>query len=263
MRLKKRLEHKIPFPEPLPQDANRKPFLAVIAIVILVSFIGVLNHLEKESITGSAVQTISFVKEGKELNFEVKTGGIKSATIHLTQDTKNAKIIFEEQEAVYPQIKEPIYSFVKVSSDKAIHFSALDLELKLKEEDLQDKSIASGDVQLYVNAEPVKTTLINSEKGYIFYTATAASFGDYVIGKKRVEKKIKPSANKVTTDTLVIPSESDSVPEEPVPASETPEESDEENIAGAAALDKISDEPKNGAGSFWGKIGEFFKSLFD
>lgn len=271
MRLKKRLEHKVPFPEPLRQEADRRPFLAIIAIVILVSFIGLLNHLEKEAITGSAVQTISFVKEGKELNFEVKTGGIQSATIHLAQDTKNAKIVFEEQEAVYPKIKEPIYSFVKVSSDKAIPFSTLDLKLKLKEQDLLDKSIAQNEVQLYVDGKPVATTFVNAEKGYLFYTTKVTSFGDYVIGKKQKEQPKPMAANQVTTKTSITSSESaskkeeklENEQEEPSAAEETltGEENDEENIAGSAVA---SDEQKQETSTtpFWEKISSFFKGLF-
>ena len=65
----------MPFPEPIRRSANYRPFLAVVGIIILVSFIGVLNQIEKATLTGHTVQTISYAKEGSELFFP---GGLLS-----------------------------------------------------------------------------------------------------------------------------------------------------------------------------------------
>lgn len=244
MRLKKRLNHRVPFPEPLRHETDRRPFLAIIGIILLVSFIGVLNHLEREAITGSAVQTIGFVKEGKEIAFEVKTAGINSATIHLTEDTKNAKISFEENLEAKPTVSESFYSVVEVSSDKAISFSSLDLTLKIEEEELLNKGIAVNDFQLYVNEQPVETTLTKKEGGYLFYTATATSFGEYVLGKKQVVQKTEKP----------VPAE----PAEITPIVETPKVEDvESNVVGKA----IQGTEKTGEISFWQKIKNFFSKM--
>ncbi|MBI2103335.1 hypothetical protein HYT55_05820 [Candidatus Woesearchaeota archaeon] len=245
MRLKKRLNHRVPFPEPVHRETDRKPFLAIIAIILLVSFIGVLNHLEKEAITGSAVQTIGFVKEGKEVAFEVKTAGINSATIHLTEDTKNAKIVFEEQAPSSPNVNGPIYSVVKVSSDKPVRFSTLDIYFKINENELINKGIAVHDFQLYVNDQPVETTLSKKVDGYIFYIATTTTFGDYVLAKRQ---EAKPAIEEAA-DTKVT---------EPVLPPEETSQKEEVGVVGKA----IQQPSESNGESFWQNIKNFFSNFW-
>ncbi|MBI4151752.1 hypothetical protein HY496_02175 [Candidatus Woesearchaeota archaeon] len=259
MRLKKRLDHKVPFPEPLRHGVDYKPVLAILGILFLVSFIGMLNHLEEEALTGGAVQTIGFMKAGKELAFEVKTGGIQSATIHLTEDTKNAKITFEEQDPVVSTIGGQIYSVVMVSSEKPIAFSTLDVTLKIKEEDLLQKGLAVRDVQLYVNQKPLSTSLTDTVDGYLFYSAVATSFGEYVVGEKQAVPTLQKEETLVAEPTVSSPVEaSDEAVRDNIVSDGEESSPDYTNIAGQA----IQQEQDAESESFFSRIGMFFKNLF-
>jgi len=248
MRLKKRVDHQVPFPEPLRNERDHRPFLAILAIIMLVSFIGVLNHLEQEAITGGAVQAISFVQSGKELHFEVNTGPIKSATIHFTEDTKNARIAFEEQDPMAQNVAGPIHSVVLVSSEKPISFSTMDLLLKIKEHDLLSKDIAVSDVQLYANGDPVTTTLTDKDQTHVYFTAKVTTLGDYAVGKKKQEEPVSPQG------------------EQPSPPDVLAEEEEEEELlvkAEPSLVGKAAQEPDaKESVSFGQKLRAFFSNFF-
>ncbi len=256
MLLKKRLAHKVPFPEPMQKSRDFRPLFASVTILLLLGFVGILNHVENLTLTGGAVQTISFIKAGSELEFEVNTNGIKSATIHLTEDTKNAKIFFTNKETVSQKLEEPVYSITSVSSEKDIHFSALELKLKIKEQDLLNKNIAVSDLQLSVDGNPTETTFTKKEGDYLYYTATTTELGEYVIGKKAAE-----AAKTVVKEEVQLPTEKETVPTEAVDEEDQLEESN-------ALVGKAEQMPPQEQTapvvkeSFWQKVGGFFKNLF-
>jgi len=256
MLLKKRLDHKVPFPEPMQKSRDFRPLFASVTILLLLGFVGILSMIEDSTLTGGAVQTISFVKAGSELEFEINTNGIKSATIHLTEDTKNAKIFFTNVETATQQVKEPIYSITSVSSEKELKFSALDLKLKIKEQDLLGKNIAVSDLQLYVNANPIKTTYTKKEGDYVYYTTTATELGEFVIGKKAKEL---PKA--LIEEVVQSPPEEQIVP--------TGVNVEEKQLEDSNALVGKAEQQPSGEEtaplvkeSFWQKIKNFFKNLF-
>ncbi len=255
MLLKKRLDHKVPFPEPMQKSRDFRPLFASVTILLLLGFVSILNHVENLTLTGGAVQTISFIKAGSELEFEINTNGIKSATIHLTEDTKNAKIFFTNKETASQKVEGPIYSITSVSSEKELHFSALELKLKIKEQDLLNKNIAVSDLQLSIDGNPIETTFTKKEGDYLYYTATTTKLGEYIIGKKAAAV-----AKTVVKEEVQIPVEKQTVPTEAVE-----EEQVEESNALVGKAEQMPSQEQTAPvveESFWQKIGRFFKNLF-
>ena len=250
MLLKKRLDHKVPFPEPMRKSHDFRPLFASITILLLLGVIGILDHVQQVSLTGSAVQTIGFVKAGSDVEFEINTNGIKSATIHLTEDTKNARIFFTNTETVSQKPEGTIYSMTSVSSEKQLHFSKIILTLRIKEVELLNKDIAVSDVQLYINGNPIKTTYTQKEGDYVFYSATTSELGEYVIGKRRIEK-----AKPIVEKTKELP------PQEQPTATKTVEEKTVEESNGLVG--KAQQLPREQTTpvvkeSFWQKIKNLF-----
>lgn len=253
MLIKKRLDHKVPFPEPMQKSRDFRPLFASVTILLLLGFVGILNHVENLTLTGGAVQTIGFIKAGSELAFEVNTNGIKEATIHLTEDTKNAKIFFTNKETATQKVEGPIYSITSISTEKDLHFSTLELKLKIKEQDLLNKNIAVNDLQLSVDGNPIETTFIKKEGDYLFYAATTTKLGEYVIGKKA-------AVAKTVVKEVQMPAEKQTVPTEAVE-----EEQIEESNALVGKAEQMP--PKEQTApiveeSFWQKVSRFFKNLF-
>ena len=256
MLLKKRLDHKVPFPEPMQRSRDFRPLFASITILLLLGFVSILSMIQDSTLTGGAVQTISFIKAGSELEFEINTNGIKSATIHLTEDTKNAKIFFTNVETASQQVKEPIYSITSVSSEKELKFSTLDLKLKIKEQDLLNKNVAISDLQLYVNGKAAETTYTKKERDYVYYTATATELGEFVIGRKAEELPKAP-----VKEVVQSPPKEQTVPTE-VNVEEKQLEDSNALVGKAEQLPPVEETGPVVKESFWQKITNFFKNLF-
>ncbi len=254
MLLKKRLDHKVPFPEPMRKGRDFRPLFASVTILLLLGFVGVLNHIQQLTVTGGAVQTIGFVKGGSEVAFEVNTNGIKSATIHLTEDTKNARIFFTDTKTVSQKPQGEIYSMTSISSEKSIHFSTMSLTLRIKEEELLHKGIAVNDLQLYINGNPLKTTYTQKEGDYVFYKATTTELGDFVIGEKA------PEETTVTTETTTHPIDKQTAPNTVVTEEKAVDQS--EALVGKAGEVPPKMENSSVKESFWQKTSNFFKNLF-
>ena len=142
------------------------------------------SSLSHPNITGNAaIQTIAFVKGGTELAFEVNVGGIKEGIAYITTTIKNGKILFEERQNLL--FKGTSYSKMKISSEESASISKLELTIKVKEEELQEKGFARDDFHAYLNDEEVVMTFTKEERGFVYYTVSLPELGNFVLGKKK------------------------------------------------------------------------------
>ncbi|MBI2151716.1 hypothetical protein HYU21_03270 [Candidatus Woesearchaeota archaeon] len=152
---------------------------AVLAWLVLMVSLG------QFSILGNAVQTISYAPAGSSLFFEIRNiDGLKDATVYFKDTVKDSKILFiPENLAVSDFI---VYNRATVSSDEAGKISQIIYTLKIRESDLTQKGLKAEEVKVYLNDKELKTSLTSRKEGFVYYSATATSFGDLIIGKRKV-----------------------------------------------------------------------------
>jgi len=168
-------------------NSNQRSY-AVILIVVISVFAGLLM-IQNPSITGSAaVQTISYLTEGETLNFEVRNIlNLKEATVTIVEDTKNSKIIFEEASPP-ASFDGLVISAFKISSLTEQNFGHIELLLKIKKSDLD--SIAEQELIVYLEDQELVTNIAKKEADYIYYSTTSLDFGTFVIGRQDVKEVV-------------------------------------------------------------------------
>ncbi len=230
--------------------------LAVIGLVILLSAIFTVYTLAPDTggFTGwaSATQTIAFLKAGKELFFEVKVDGVKDLTLTFNDDARDVILVVEEVDAVSWDFKGTVYSRFKVSSADAAQVEKARFTLKVKPEELDRLGISLTELKLYQEKREIPLTFIKKEDGFIYYKAEAFGIGEFVMGKAQAaatpESVVSaPAAEKVALEALPVPAET----AKPV------QEKKELPLAGKATA--VGEEEKG----FFGRIGDFFKGLFE
>ena len=127
-------------------------------------------------------------------------------TVTFSEDVKNIVITTEEVSNVNWPFAGKIYSMFKVSSVDEDKISQAKLVLKLKETDLQNRGLSKEAVTLYYQGQPLKTTLINEEEGYVTYYATCSGIGEFLIGKEVTSANAVEETPVVTTTAVVEPS---------------------------------------------------------
>lgn len=232
-------------------------FWVLLAIVLFLTVLTVFKSIEQSNLTGHAtIQTISFMKGGQELNFEVKDiPGVSEITLQLDEDVKDSKIIFKEDNLI--EFTGNYYSKFLISSVDKEKYGKLKFFLKIKETDLLEKGISIYDVHLYVNGQELPTTLLkdlpatltNVAAGYLYYEAISPEMGNFVIGR---------AAPLVTTAEITT---TPGIAEEP--AQVTPAAEEEPTGAGEPLVGKAGEQTLPAEGNFWTKIVSFFKNLFN
>lgn len=150
--------------------------------VFLLFFIAFISFSDHSSLTGAAVQNIAFMTAGSQFSAGVREiPGVEQYTIELTETVKNGQIVVTENPAI--AFTQPFYSKFTISSDNAARMGAVQLFLKLEEQVLLTKGISQGDLRVVHNGKEIEMKLTKSEGRYLYYTVTAPSIGDFVIGK--------------------------------------------------------------------------------
>ncbi|MEK6969309.1 MAG: hypothetical protein AABW48_02685 [Nanoarchaeota archaeon] len=232
-------------------------FWVLLAIVLFLTVLTVFKSIEQSNLTGHAtIQTISFMKGGQELNFEVNDiPGVAQITIQLNEDVKDSKIIFKEDNLI--EFTGDYYSKFLISSVDKEKYGNLKFFLKIKETDLLEKGISIYDLHLYVNGQELPATLLqdlpdslaNAAAGYLYYEAISPEMGTFVIGRATP----LVTTSEITT-TTGITEESSQV---------TPAAEEEPTGVGAPLVGKAGEQTLPAEGNLWTKIVSFFKNLFN
>jgi hypothetical protein len=214
---------------------------------------------EKLSLTGyAAINTISFVKAGGNLAFEVKVDGVKEMEATFTQDIKDAVVVTEEVKDVGWDFKGTVYSKFKVSSSDADKFGAVVFTLKIKERDLTLAGLFPEEVKLYANGKEAETILTKTEEGYYYYTAKSTGLGEYVIGKaeKPTAKAAVPATVPAEMPKEIAPVVEESPAAAPAPSPETTKTTESLPLTGKAG------EQSSSSDGFFQKVSDLFKGWF-
>ncbi|MBI2146157.1 hypothetical protein HYU22_02355 [Candidatus Woesearchaeota archaeon] len=167
------------------QDLPNRRFWALFGVLLLLSAVAIITSIDDPFLTGHAVaQSISFMKSGSELMFEVKNFGVKNITVQLLQEVKNGEIVLEEKDTI--PFDGVAYSKFTVTSTEAEKFGDMELEFKVNKELLHQKAIFPQEVMLYVNGRAIPTAKMQKEETtYLYYAARLNRFetGNYVLGR--------------------------------------------------------------------------------
>ncbi|MBI4983099.1 hypothetical protein HZC32_00440 [Candidatus Woesearchaeota archaeon] len=228
---------------------NNNQVWTIFGVVLVLSLIVIFFLSPYIHLSGSAVQTVSHIKAGDELFFEVKVDGVKDITVTFSKDVKDIMIVTEPVDKVGWDFKGIIYSMFKISSQDADKISKLVLTLKIKEQELYNSGLAKYDVRAYLNRQELETTFETQEGDYFYYKVKSSGFGDYVIGKAEVAKipvkEVPP---------VIEPSKAAPVPEVPKAVEPAPEQP-------APLAGKASEQETQSRGIF-PEVADFFRKLF-
>ncbi len=173
---------------------EHKIFWVVLAFVFILPIVGLVSQDNSEELTGNvagkAIQTISLLKEGSDIFFEVKNvDGLNTVTLNALEDVKNVRILIEEVSDVNWDFEGKVYSMFKVSSVDADKFSNLVIILRVNEADLKDKNLKKEELKLYHDGKELDLELTKIENNFVNYKVIAESMGEFVIGKEVVVEK--------------------------------------------------------------------------
>lgn len=202
-------------------------FWIILLVLFATCIIFLFNSSSMTNITGNtALQTISYLKEGSKYLFEPKDiPGVKTIEIEILKDLKNTLIKVERIESVPWTFEGLTYSMFSVDSEEKEKFGKVTFTLKVKSKELIHLGITQDNLFLYSDRKEITLEKIKEEGDYIYYTATAPAMGEFVLGK------------------IAIPQKSTLPSEEAVPESDEKEEKIKEAIP-------IKEEKK----SFWQKF---------
>ena len=206
-----------------------KMFWLFLALVVALPLLGLFNSNGSSQLVGNvAIQNIAYVQAGKELTFEVRDSdnvnvGISQITLVLSDAIKNGRVAVDSDETI--PFDRNYYSKFTIISTDADKISLIRFLLKIKEQDLLQKGIAINDVRLYQSRKELETVLTKKEGDYVYYSATADSLGQFVIGKVAPKEESRITTAK---EEVVAPEPAASVVEQPKVIQP-------ENIAGEAA----------------------------
>lgn len=192
-----------------------KTFWVGLISFFIISIMFILSYIANPTLTGNAaVQTISFMKAGNELHFEVRNiNGVKDVTITILEDVKNGVISFDETKPAFQGI---VYSAFKVSSADDTKFGKLVFTLKLSETELKRLGLDSDEVMLYHDGNELVIEQKEKVNGYISYSVTSQGFGEYVIGKAAAPEVVKEPEEEIVPEEKEVPEERMPAPVEEV-----------------------------------------------
>lgn len=230
--------------------------IGIIGILMLLASVFAVFTLSSEvrsSLTSwtSATQTISFLKSGTELFFEVKVDGVKDLAITFKEDVKSIVLVTEEVDVVSWDFQGVVYSRFKVSSADADKVDKVKFTLRIKPEELDKWGISLTELKIYREGQEVPTTFLSEEGDFAYYTAEASGIGEFVIGKKEEVSPEPKTPEETITPGLEVSAEKPTETTTPAP------EEKELPLVGKAT--SVGEEEKG----FFGKVGDFFKGLFE
>ncbi|MDO8656663.1 MAG: hypothetical protein Q7K45_05480 [Nanoarchaeota archaeon] len=213
------------------------------AAVFLLFFIAFISFSDHSSLTGAAVQNIAFMAAGSQFSAGVREiPGVEQYTIELTETVKNGQIVVTENPAI--AFTQPFYSKFTISSDNPARMGAVQLFLKLEEQVLLSKGISQGDLRVVHNGKEIEIRLTKSEGRYLYYTATAPSIGDFVVGKAALVIVV-PALVPEPAVVPDVPLAEEAVDVEPIPET-------------APLVGEAVQQPGQVTIGFWAKVRDFF-----
>ncbi|HLC89246.1 MAG TPA: hypothetical protein VJG49_04385 [Candidatus Nanoarchaeia archaeon] len=200
-------------------NSNNKPFWIGFGILLIFSFVMIIVF-SQNNLTGRTIQNIALMPKGSELFMEAKVDGLKDLTIHFSEQVKNAQIIIQRPQLIswkLPGVELARFTISFTDEDKV---SRIDLRTKIREDKITSAGLSKEELKFYLNGQELETTLEKIDGSYVFYTASSAELGEFVIGKKEVETTLP-----AVEETGVIepsPTEPETQQPAPVPAESLP-----------------------------------------
>lgn len=239
--------------KPLLKDLPNRNFWALFGILLLLSAVAIITSIDDPFLTGHATaQSISLVKGGSELMFEVKNFGVKNITIQILEEIKKGQIVLEEKDSI--PFDGVAYSKFSITSTDAQKIGAIQFEFKIKDEDLRNKALFPQEIKLYANGREIETVkekkeglYLYEESSYLYYAARMDRFeeGNYVLG--RANKR----ASAPTSPTGIVTEVAETEPGTPEPAAV-------EQPLAEPELQQPTVVPR----SPWERFTDFWKNLF-
>lgn len=161
-----------------------KNFWIALIVIMIVSFIVIfLNMDEKVTVTGKIIQPIAFMKAESFIDIEGKEiSGLSQVRIEIMDTIKGGEIIIEEDNnIIFPG--KAISKFT-ISSKNADKIGKLTFTLRLTEEELNKAKVDKEELSLFYMEEAMETNVEKIVGSYLYFSATAPSLGNFVIGKK-------------------------------------------------------------------------------
>lgn len=212
---------------------QNKPLLILTGMILLIAFAVVLVYSEQNLTGNVTVQTVSYMKAGTELYSEPNFGILKYVRLQIAEDFKNAQIYISEVDHLSWTFRGVIISKFKISSSDDDKLGAVELTLKIPQTELAAKGLKNEEVRVYQDGQELPTTLQKVEGDYVFYIANAETVGEFLVGKSIPEQQ-------ALAGQAVLPP---SLAQETAPVVEQP---------------IVVEKP-----GFFGRIGNFFKGLFE
>lgn len=225
-------------------------FLLSVIVIIISSENHYLNNIP---LTGHAsIQVISYAKQGSELTFEIRNvKGFKDATVRFKETIKDSKVTVKENKTLF--FEGIAYNKVTIAIDQEEKMDTLDINLKIKEEDLVNLKIKAHELRVYHNDKELTTIFLGEKEDYLYYRTSTTGLGNFVLGKqskKSQSQHITTTVEKTPQVTVVAEEPKMSVDGAPFV------EEKEEPLAGKAAQ---QEEEK----STLTRMKDFFKGLFN
>jgi hypothetical protein len=216
-------------------------FWVAVGVLILFSAVIILTY-DNPSVTGLAVQPVSYINAGESLEFEIRNvDGPHSAQVYFSDTVKQQSFVIENDETIH--FDGTVYSKFSVKGDVPV--SSITLTIKLQETRLRQLGLDVYDVKLYANGNELVTTPTIEDRGYLYFEATSTELGHYVIGKAAAAEILEP----VVEEQEVIPEI-----KEPVEEKEEVIEEPTIPVVGQATATEST--------SFFSSILAFFRNLF-
>lgn len=216
----------------------------IAAVLTALVMLTIIAQLHGNPVTGHAVQTIGYAKADSELFFEIRNlEPLKDANINFTDNVKNAIISFEEIKKVsWPFDGVRLLEF-KIESPDQAKFRNVQLRFKVSETDIKEKATRKEWIKLYFDGQPLETTIVKQEKGYVWYSVDVKQFGEFLLGTEAETAIVAPE--KVETEPATASEEKIPLAEQPTtqPQVEQPT--------------PITPQP-----NFFSKVKEWFLNLF-
>ncbi len=240
------------------KEIKNKPFWAFLVIIFLSSFLTLTTITEDNStLTGNAaIQVISYQPAGTDIFFEIRNvKNLKDATATFSDTVKNGKITFTEP-TLPPSFAGALLSAFTIESPDAAKIQQLIITLKIKESDISAAKLLPAEVLVYLDNQPLPTTLSHSKDDYVYYTTTTTTMGTFVIGKQKLKliKTEQPTPAQIETTTPPLPAV------EQQPKSILPLQTSEPQINIPITPEKVTSPIPQP--TVWQNIKKFFKKLF-
>ena len=168
-------------PEPQTRAIKHKSFWVAMVLIAILSTITILNM--PGGVTGQAIarQNIAYAKGDSSLFIEVQNiKGLQNVLIQFSKPVKNSYLLVEQTDN---QKKNNVYNSFVISSPDRNSMKNINMDLKIKESDLQKLGILPTQLLIQNNENILTPSLQKTEKGYVYYKVTSTRLGTFTLTK--------------------------------------------------------------------------------